>query len=226
MDKFPGTITRMPPHGKITLNEEQEAWLRKWFPRIENSRLMDASGLTHDSLHRLARARGLKKSAKGLAGIKKRQAAHIKKVCEENGYYASMRGKAPCKACRDAWEEYRRSDRYKQPIAILRDTNPRKFKKYLKRRSEIQKENWQKETRRLVLGLERKSKLKVVFKPYTKSQLCRRNNCLKFGYFLSTDHSEQGGERYIIYYDDNTQRRERFEKNCIADGFTFKYEPS
>ena len=226
MDKFPGTITRMPPYGKIVLSEEQDAWFRKWFPRIENSRLMKASGLTLDSLHRLARARGLKKSKKGLAGIKKRQAAHIKKVCEENGYYASMRGKAPCKACRDAWEEYRRSDRYKPAIAILRDTNPKKFKKYLERRSKIQKENWQKETRRLVLGLERKSKLKVVFKPYTKSQLCRRNNCLKFGYFLSTDHSEQGGERYIIYYDDNTDRRPKFEKNCIADGFTFIYEPS
>ena len=105
MDKFPGTITRMPPHGKIVLSEEQEAWFRKWFPEVENSRLMKASGLTHDSLHRLARARGLKKSKKGLAGIKKRQAAHIKKVCEKNGYYASMRGKAPCKACRDAREE-------------------------------------------------------------------------------------------------------------------------
>jgi hypothetical protein len=216
----------MPPHGKIVVSEEQEAWFRKWFPEVENSRLMKASGLTHDTLHRLARARSLKKSAKGLAGIKKRQATDIKKVCEKNGYYASMRGKAPCKACRDAWEEYRRSVRYKPAIAILRDTNPRKFKKYLKRRSEIQKENWRKETRRLVLGMSRKSKLKVVSKPYTKSQLCRRNNCLKFGYFLSTDHSEQGGERYIIYYDDNTQRRERFEKNCIADGFTFRYEPS
>jgi hypothetical protein len=37
-----------------------------------------------------------------------------------------------------------------------------------------------------------------------------------------TDCSEQGGERYNIYYDKDTERAEIFERNLIADGFHIK----
>ena len=33
------------------------------------------------------------------------------------------------------------------------------------------------------------------------------------------DCSEQGGERYNIYYDNETQRSSIFEKNLLKDGF-------
>ena len=44
-------------------------------------------------------------------------------------------------------------------------------------------------------------------------------DALKRGYILMADCSDQGGERYNIYYDDQTQRTPIFEKNLINDGF-------
>ena len=37
--------------------------------------------------------------------------------------------------------------------------------------------------------------------PYTKRQTSHRYNALKRGYIIMEDCSEQGGERYNIYYD-------------------------
>jgi hypothetical protein len=80
-----------------------------------------------------------------------------------------------------------------------------------------------KEKRRIIYGLERKTKLKVVvLNPYTRSQLHHRCNALKRGYLLDMDCSEGQPGRYVIYYDDETQRSAKFEANCIKDGFTFK----
>jgi hypothetical protein len=36
------------------------------------------------------------------------------------------------------------------------------------------------------------------------------------------DCSEQGGERYNIYYDGQTSRAPIFEKNLLKDGFKIK----
>ena len=105
IDPFPGTLTKQPlRHNSMgyVLTDEQRAWLCKWFPEEENSRLMKASGMSHSTLHRFAREFGLTKSPKGWKRIKKRQAAHIKRVCEKNGYYDSLRGKQPSEACRKA----------------------------------------------------------------------------------------------------------------------------
>ena len=94
---------------KIVLTAEQEDWLRTYFPLIENKRLMKLSGLKDSSLHRFAREFGLKKSEEGMHAIKKRQAAHIKRLCQKNGYYESMRGRpAPeefLKANLKMWQE-------------------------------------------------------------------------------------------------------------------------
>ena len=80
-----------------------------------------------------------------------------------------------------------------------------------------------KEKRRILYGLERKTNLKVVvMTPYKRSQTAHRHNALKRGYLLDTDCSEGQPGRYVIYYDDETQRSEKFEANCIKDGFTFK----
>ena len=108
MEPFPGTLQRCEVTkqrktklGKIAswtfnvivLSKEQKKWLRRWFPEVENRRLMKAMGVTHSTLHRLARQMRLTKSEKGLKGIQKRNGARIKRALEKNGYYDSMRGK-------------------------------------------------------------------------------------------------------------------------------------
>lgn len=213
----------------IVLTPEQEAWLRRWYPEVENPILLKASGMSHSTLHRFAREFGLVKSEKGIKGIRKRQAAHIKKVCEANGYYDSLRGKPVSEACLQAtakmWQEIRDGKR-EHPFKIMKRTNPRKYKKWLERRSEARREQVRKEIRREIYGLPRKTKLKiVVMNKFTRSQVCHRYYALKRGYILMEDCSEQSGERYNIYYDDLTDRAPIFEQNLIKDGFKLmKYE--
>ena len=211
---------------KWVLTPEQREWLCKWFPEVENSRLMTASGMSHSTLHRFAREFHLTKSERGLRGIKKRQAAHIKRVCEKNGYYASLRGHPLSEACMQGtarmWQEIREGKR-EHPTRILKRTNPRKYRKWMQRKSEERRETIRKELLRVKYGLERKTRLKaVVMCKYTRRQTSHRYNALRRGYIVMEDCSESGGERYNIYYDDQTHRSEKFEKNLISDGFNVR----
>jgi hypothetical protein len=238
IDPFPGVLTAQMVDRPFTtklgkagcqrvkawvLTDEQREWLCKWFPEEENSRLMKASGMSHSTLHRFAREFGLTKSEKGIKRIKKRQAAHIKRLCEKNGYYDSLRGKQLSEACRKAtaqmWQEIRDGKR-EHPARIMKRTNPRKYREWMKRKSQERKETIRKEKLRVVYGLERKTRLKcIVLCKYTRRQANHRYNALRRGYIVMEDCSEQGGERYNIYYDSDTERAPRFEKNLLKDGF-------
>ena len=206
----------------IVLTPEQEARLRRWYPDVENPILMKASGMSHSTLHRFAREFGLVKSEKGIKGIRKRQAAHIKKVCEANGYYDSLRGKPVSEACLQAtakmWQEIRDGKR-EHPFKIMKRTNPRKYRKWMERMSQERRETIRKETRRVLYGMERKTRLRIVMCKYTDSQRNHRYNALKRGYIVMEDCTEKGGERYNIYYDSETERAPIFEKNLLKDGF-------
>ena len=208
------------------LNDEQREWLCKWFPTTENKRLAKAMGIGQHKLLCFARELGLTKSEAGLRAIKRRQAKAMAKANRKNGCYDRKRGHAPSEA---TLEGNRR--RWKEILAGLRESpqdtakrkHPRKWKASLKKRSENRKEMIAKENRRIIYGLERKTNLKVVvMNPYTRSQTHHRHNALKRGYLLDVDCSEGSPGRYVIYYDSNTERSERFERNCIADGFIFK----
>ena len=241
IDPFPGELTLQLVDKPFTtktgkagcqhirsyvLTPEQEAWFRRWFPEVENARLMEASGMTCSTLHRFAREFGLTKSERGIRGIKRRQAAHIKRLCEKNGWYDSLRGKPVSEACRRAtaqmWQEIRDGKR-EHPARIMKRRNPRKYRKWMQRKSEARKETIRKETRRVIYGLARQTRLKcVVLCKYTKRQVSHRYNALKRGYIIMEDCSEQGGERYNIYYDKETERAPIFEKNLLKDGFCIK----
>ena len=198
----------------IVLTDEQEAWFRKWFPEVENSVIAEASGMSFNVLHKFARQYGLTKSEKGLKGIKRRQAAHVKKLCEANGYYDSLRGRKPSAAAVEAtkkrWQEVREGKR-EHPIKALKRTNPRKYKRKMQKKSE--------ERRRDIYGLERKTNLRLPMNKYTKRQVSHRYNALKRGYYVMLDCSEGSGERYNIYYNEDTKRSQYFEQNLIKDGF-------
>ena len=238
IDPFPGVLTAqfvdrpfITKTGKAgcqrvkawVLTDEQKEWLCKWFPEEENSLLMKASGMSHSTLHRFAREFRLTKSPKGIKRIKKRQAAHVKRLCEKNGYYDSLRGKQPSEACRKAsaqmWQEIRDGKR-EHPARIMKRTNPRKYRKWQQRKSQERKETIRKEMRRALYGMERKTRLRcIVLCKFTKRQVCHRYNALRRGYIIMQDCSEQSGERYNIYYDDQTERTPIFERNLQKDGF-------
>ena len=116
MKKFPGTLQRADTNGHpYILTPEQQEWLCRWFPSVENSRLCKASGMSNTTLHRFARSFGLTKSEKGYHAIMLRQAKTCKRTCEKNGYYDSIRGKAPSAATtegtRKMWQDIREGKR-------------------------------------------------------------------------------------------------------------------
>lgn len=221
MRPFPGKLEKY--RGKYFLDHNQEEWLRTWFPETENSRLMKASGMTHSTLHRFARLYGLTKSKRGLHHIMKRQAKAANRTKERNGYYDSLRGKAPTEACMRSYQEYLKSDRYKHHLQILKERNPWRYAARRKAMSEHRKALIRREKARVVYGLPMKTNLHrmVTIKPYTRLQTFHRYSALKRGYILMAECHEGSGYRWKIFYDENTRRMPIFERNCVADGFTF-----
>lgn len=218
-------MTKGQIHRRV-LNDEQKAWLRRWFPTIENKRLCKAMGIYGSKLREFARELGLTKSEAGLKAIRKRRDKAMAKTNEKNGCYARKRGHAPSAAtiegCRQRWRDIKAGKR-ENPFAMIKRTNPRRYKRLMKERSETRSELIRKEQRRVLYGLERKTKIiSVVMKPYTRSQIAHRHNALVRGYLLDEDCREGQPGRYVIYYDRHTRRSPQFEENCIKDGFTFK----
>lgn len=198
---------------------ELEAEFRRLYPITLNPVLMDWFGISFSTMQRFKRELGLKKNRKV---ILKKHAAQVKKICKKNGYYDSLKGKAPSPQCHAAYER-KRAEGFSS-IRSLKENNPRGYRAYLKRKSAARTEVWRKEHRRVELGLPQKTGLLCPQFAYTKRQVCHRSNTLKRGYILG-DRRESMGERYTVFYDRKTERSDLFERNLKADGFSVKALP-
>ena len=198
---------------------ELEAEFRRLYPITLNPVLMDWFGISFSTMQRFKRELGLEKNRKV---ILKKHAAQVKKICKKNGYYDSLKGKAPSPQCHAAYER-KRAEGFSS-IRSLKENNPRGYRAYLKRKSAARTEVWRKEHRRVAMGLSQKTSLLCPQFAYTKRQVCHRSNALRRGYILG-DKRESMGERYTIFYDRNTERTPVFERNLEADGFTVKALP-
>lgn len=228
MKPFPGEAKRSGKGGgrAYQLTGEQLEWFLHYFPIVENRRIRKAMHIGDGTMHRLAKKYGLVKSEKGLRGIRRRQARAGVKTCERNGYYDSIRGKKPPLAAREAtrrrWDAVRRGE-MKHPFVILRETNPKKYQEWVDSKRAARQELIRKEKLRVKYGLERHTKLgQVTLYPYTRSQVNHRFNALQRGYLVDEDCREGQPGRYVIYYNKDTVRSEKFEANCIKDGFRFE----
>ena len=132
----------------------------KLFPKNSNRRMMTWFGIGFSTLQRFKRELGLEKDMKA---IRKQQAKDTKKICERNGYYASLRGKSPSEACIEARHRLRASGF--NPMKQLKANNPRKYKRMLRKKGEKRKELYRKERLRAFYGLERKTRLRIPLIP-------------------------------------------------------------
>lgn len=198
------------------LTEELEKEFIRLYPITMNPDLMGMFGLSFSTLQRFRRQLGLEKN---MRVIKHKQAMMIKRLCEKNGYYESMRGKKPSPHCRAAADALRASGFH--PLTHLRETNPRKYKDTMRRWSKRRTEQMKQERRRADIGLSQKTNLHLPQYIYSKSQVNHRRSALNRGYILG-DMRERFGERYTIYFNEDTDRSELFERNLAKDGFTIK----
>ena len=181
----------------------------KLFPKNSNRRMMTWFGISFSTVQRFKREFGLEKDMKA---IRKQQAKDIKKICERNGYYASIRGKAPSEACMEATRQLRAAGFH--PMKQLKANNPRKYKRLMRKKSEQRKELWRKERLRQKYDLDRQTNLRIPSSPLSHSASSHKHAMIKCcNYF-----ADPLGDPHIICYDSETQRSARRESTAAKHG--------
>lgn len=181
----------------------------KLFPKNSNRRMMEWFGISFSTVQRFKNELGLKKDMKA---IRRQQIMDVKKTCEENGYYDSLRGKPVSEACQEGRRRLFESGFC--PLKALKKKNPRRYKAFLLRSSEAHKEVWRKERLREEYGLERKTKLNLSQRPMKSAAASFKNMMThRLNYFSVPGHP------WWIAYDSETNRSERSEATARKHGF-------
>ena len=179
------------------------------FPKNSNRRMMTWFGIGFSTLQRFKRELGLEKD---MQAVRKQQAKDIKKICERNGYYASLRGKKPSEASIEATRQLRATGFH--PLKQLKAKNPRKYKRLMRKRSEQHKELWRKEQLRAFYGLERHTNLRIPDDP-----MSRRATAHKYAMIKACNYfADPLGDPHIVCYDSETQRSARREATAAKYG--------
>ena len=161
MEKFPGILKK--DGRRWVLNDEQRAWMERYYPVTVNRDMCQALGISKRSLERIKGRLGLSKGAEGM-----------KKTREEAG-----------RLC-----------------------------------SETERNLGKAEVRREIMGLTRKTRWHVVMNKFTISQKNHSHQAFIKGYILPDGHDLKN--RYVIWWDEDTKRGERFESNLARNGFVVK----
>ena len=181
----------------------------KLFSKHSNRRTIAWFGLYFATLQRFNRECGHEKD---MQANRKQQAKDIKRICEKNGYYASLRGKKPSEASIEATRRLRASGFH--PLKQLKATNPRKYKRLLRKNSEQRKELFRKERLRAFYGLERKTHLRIPSNPMSRKAIAHKYAMIKAcNYF-----ADPLGDPHIICYDSETKRSARREATAAKYG--------
>ena len=181
----------------------------KLFPKNSNRRMMTWFGISYCTLQRFKRELGLEKD---MQSIRKQQAKDVKKICERNGYYDSIRGRAPSEACMEGARKLRAEGFH--PMKQLKANNPRKYKRVLRKKSEQRKELWHKERLRSTYGLERRTALRIPIFPLSHKASSHKHAMIKAcNYF-----ADPLGDPHVICYDSETQRSARREATAARHG--------
>ena len=181
----------------------------KLFPKNSNRRMMAWFGISFSTLQRFKRELGLEKD---MQAVRKQQAKDTKRICERNGYYASIRGKAPSEACLEATRQLRASGFH--PMKQLKANNPRKYKRLMRKKSERRKELYRKEQLRSFYGLERQTNLHIPSSPLSHRAAAQKHAMIKAcNYF-----ADPLGDPHIVCYDSETQRSARREATAAKYG--------
>lgn len=181
----------------------------KLFPKNSNRRMMAWFGISFSTLQRFKREFGLEKD---MQAVRKQQAKDTKRICERNGYYVSIRGKAPSEACMEATRQLRAEGFH--PMKQLKANNPRKYRQLMRKKSEQRKELYHKERLRAFYGLERQTNLRIPSNPMSRKAIAHKYAMIKAcNYF-----ADPLGDPHIICYDSETKRSARREATAAKYG--------
>ena len=196
------------------LTPELEAHFVRLYPITLNRDMMRIFGISFSTMQRFKRQLGLTKNKKVII---RKQAVVCKKICEANGYYDSIRGKAPSEAAMEATRRLRATGWH--PMQVVRK-NKRRYQRLMQKRSEKRKESMRKDRLRINWGIEPEHNFNLPYDPYGLKRTSFRNCCRQVGYIPGNARIQ--AERWTIYYDENTKRGAIRERHGIELGFKFE----
>jgi hypothetical protein len=180
----------------------------KLYPIHSTRRIMTWFGISYYTAFRLKNKLGLQKNMKA---IYKEHARDIKRICEANGYYDSIRGKRPSQASIEGTKRLRAQGF--NPIRAFEKKHPAKYRDMLRRRGEERKELVRKERLREKYGMERKTKLYIRQYPLIRKAYYQKHAMIKkCNYFSDPEHTTW------VCYDSETRRSPRREATAIRHG--------
>ena len=180
------------------MDEKMKEWLIKHYKHTRNKDIISKFGISKHSLYKMAKELGLKKSYQ-----------FMRKAYRENG----MKGRLAAKAKGWPPKGYKIPNQEKR-LEKLRALKGKKLKKnHIEKIRQSVKKVIRDEKRRILFGLEQRTKKKLVKAPPMKIHC--RYKLRKYGY-----HIEKGGT--IAYYDDNTRRSPHYEE--VASKYKIKIE--
>ncbi len=181
--------------------------------------VMQWYGISFSTFHRFKRELGVMKD---MVKVRHKQAQLTKRICKKNGYYEYMRGKQLSEQCKEAARKLRESGFH--PMKRLKEINPRRYKRVIKKKGEARKQLIARERRRYNIGLMPITDLPTHIYSgdmYTRTELAKRNSAKRRGYILGSIDPDLG-ERMMLFYTDKTRRAPIFEHNCIKAGFEIR----
>jgi hypothetical protein len=176
------------------LTEDQKNWIVKHFKNTKNDVIIEKLGINHSSLHRFARLMGLKKTKQ----FQKKCQAHATSEARK----ANQRNNWPPKG----YKIPRRDEfSYKPGVTPEQRLGKKRNAERIRTSAAKRRETLKAEKRRVLFGLEQKTKLKVVAAPHKK--VSYRYVLKKRGYIVTRGSN-------VVYYDSNTSRSERAERTA------------
>lgn len=187
----------MNKFGKITLTEKQEKWLVAHFKHTKNDEIMLKLGLSHSTLHRIARELGLKKTPQFMRKCQEATTQAAWRVNRANhwppkGYQIPNSGK----------------NGFKKGVTPLMMLGEKREAERVRKAAESRRKTVASEKRRILFGLPQKTKLKI---GYSKKKVSYRYALRRRGYEI-----EYGGSE--AYVTDNTERNLVIEQRAAAHG--------
>ena len=180
---------------KIILTPKQEKWLAAHFKHTKNDEIVAKLGISHSTLHRIARRMGLKKSRQFLAKCQANAAAEAYKTNRRNNW--------PPKGYRiPNANRFKPGETSEQRLGKERNAQ-RIAKAAATRRATLEREKL-----RVRWGLEQRTKLKI---GYSKQKVSYRYALRKRGY-----HIDRGGD--VAYIVEGTIRNEIVEQRARKHG--------
>ncbi|MGM9815997.1 MAG: hypothetical protein ACI304_02925 [Lepagella sp.] len=188
---------------KVPITTEQIEWLRANYANTTNAEIMEHLGIKNSTLHRLARAYRLTKSKEFMDRWQKEITRRARATNERNNWppkgYIIPKSREYC---------------FKKGVTPLMLLGPERNAERIRKSSETRKATIASERRRILFGLEQRTKLKLngSFRPKANVRYQMR----KLGYLV-----DRGGNTATIT--PLTRRSEHYERRCKEVGIRIIY---